>query len=247
MMIRCIIVDDEKHASDALGWKLQESGFEVEVVRTYRNPVEALQKIPTIDFHLLFLDIQMPVMTGFELLEALDQKDFSVIFVTAHDEHILEALRASALDYLLKPVAIDELRKALTRFSLTRNSNMFAERFSQFQVEQARLSSGRVALATSESIQFVDRSKILYCQSHSNYTTIHIDDGEKVLLSKALKQVEDILGAGFVRVHNSFLVNLSSVKAYMRGAGGSLEMIDGTIVPVSRKRKEEVLARLNLS
>lgn len=245
-MIKCVIVDDEVHAIEALKWKLDECGHDVSIIAQFQNPIDALSAIPGLDFHLLFLDIQMPSMTGFELLDNLPSKQFAVIFVTAHDEHMLQALRASALDYLLKPVAMAELSDSLMRLDVDAHARQLQDKFEQFKAASERNAPSRIALPTSESIVFVEKSDILYCQSDSNYTTVYIASGDKVLLSKSLKHVESMLGANFIRTHNSYLVNTTCVKAYLRGSGGSLELTDGTVIPVSRNRKEDVLTRLQL-
>ena len=190
---------------------------------------------------LVFLDIEMPHMNGFEFLKASSQ-DFGVIFTTAYDEFALVAFQHSAIDYLLKPIASDDIARAVQKFETGRLGAVTA---SQIEILFNRLEGKgftKVALPTQEGLEFADPTEIMRCESSSNYTNIHFRDKSRILISKTLKEVEEMLdGHGFFRVHHSHLINLNDIKKYVKGAGGYLVMDDDCQVPVSRSRKERLM------
>ena len=243
-MLSCVIVDDEKNGIEALKWKLESCKPALDIRATFQSAEVALSKIPELDFDILFLDIEMPGLTGFDLLQQLPNRNFSTIFVTAHDEYVLKALRASALDYLTKPASVEDLQGAIDRLKSQDSRYEYDSLYKLLQENLHSRKSRKVALATSESIKFVEESHITYCNSDSNYTTFHLLDGQKLLVSKTLKKSEEMLSSKFLRVHNSFLINLEHVDAYHRGSGGSIRLKDGSLVPVSKSRRESVLERL---
>ena len=237
-MIKAIILDDEKHSVATLAWKLEKFCPDVEVVKQFTDPVEALDYLKSSPPDLLFLDIEMPRLNGFELLEELgDNIPFDVIFTTAYDEFGIRAVKASALDYLLKPVQNQELKTANEKYKKKGGKNMEVLFSSQPESK-----SNKIALATKESIEFVFPEEIVACSSDSNYTMIYMKDGRKKLISRTLKDFEELLVEyGFYRTHHSHLVNLNHVREFVRADGGYLVMSNKMKLPVSRSRREELL------
>ncbi|MEM1320961.1 MAG: LytTR family DNA-binding domain-containing protein [Bacteroidota bacterium] len=249
MKIKAVIIDDEHHAIETLQWKLENYCPEVEVVTTFDDPTKGIDYLRSTPPQLLFLDIQMPMLNGFDVLEELgDQLTFDVIFTTAYDQFGIQAVKASALDYLLKPVQNKDLKAAVQKY-LRRQQPVGRQQ--QYQgllnnvkaVQQGGI--GKIALATKESIEFVEPTDVIVCCSDSNYTMVYLQGGRKKLLSKTLKEFEELLAPyNFYRPHNSHLINLAQVKEFIRGEGGYLVMRNEMKVPVSKARKEELLRRL---
>lgn len=251
MKIKTVIIDDEMPSIETLQWKLENYCPEVAVVATFDDPRQGLAYLQETPPDLLFLDIQMPMLNGFDILETLGiDVWFDVIFTTAYDQFGIQAVKASALDYLLKPIQIKELREAIEKYLRVRTGNpkLRSEQIKGLldnvgAEQEGRL--GKVALATRESIEFVEPQDIVVCSSDSNYTTIYLQDGRKKLLSKTLKEFEEmLLPFNFFRPHHSFLVNLERVKEYIRTDGGYLIMNNQMKIPVSKSRKEDLLSRL---
>ncbi|MCB0550868.1 MAG: response regulator transcription factor [Phaeodactylibacter sp.] len=244
-MIKAVIIDDERHSVETLKLKLDKYCREVEVAASFTDPEEGLAHLKRNPPELLFLDIEMPRLNGFELLENLGEASFDVIFTTAYDEFGIRAIKFSALDYLLKPIHADELKAAVERHSRKSRYNLSSSQlevlFSNIREEQ-RGRPGKIALATKESIEFVFPEEIVACSSDSNYTLVFLKDGRKRLISKTLKEFEELLSEfGFFRTHHSHLANLSHVREFVRADGGYLVMDNKMTLPVSRSRREELL------
>jgi two-component system LytT family response regulator len=243
--IHAIIIDDEPYACEALVTLLGRQCPNVMVSAICNDPREARQLIAIHQPQLIFLDVEMPHMNGFALLQSLRSFSFEVIFTTSYDQYAIQAIRFSALDYLLKPVDGNELKNAVDKFterstpSLPQQLDILLSRFQQ----TGNISgSGRIALPTMEGLQIIAVSDIIYCSSSSNYTILTLKAKHTLTISRTLKEVEEMLEQHhFLRVHHSFLVNLNEVKTYIRGEGGSLVMSDGSSVDVSRSKKETLL------
>ena len=235
-MIKAVIVDDEKHSVATLAWKLEKFCQDVEIEAQYTDPVEALEYLKSTPPDILFLDIEMPRLNGFELLEELDQPHpFKVIFITAYDEFGIRAIKASALDYLLKPIQNQELKAAIEKYKKKTKTEVIYS-------SQKDEPTGKIALATKESIEFVSPDEIILCNSDSNYTMVYLTGGRKKLISKTLKDVEQWLEPyNFFRAHLSHLVNLNHIKEYVRADGGYLVVTEGHSLPVARNRKEDLM------
>ncbi len=242
-MIKAIILDDEKHSVATLAWKIEKFCPDVEVVKQFTDPVEALEYLQKNPPDLLFLDIEMPRLNGFEVLEELgDQVSFDVIFTTAYDEFGIRAVKASALDYLLKPVQNQELKTAIEKYKTKSGNGKQMETI--FSSEQES-KSNKIALATKERIEFVRPEEIILCSSDSNYTMIYLTNNRKKIISKTLKDVEEMLKAhNFFRAHHSHLVNLNHIKEYVRADGGYLMLSNGKTLPVARNRKDDLLKKI---
>jgi two-component system LytT family response regulator len=244
-MTKAIIIDDEPYACQALVTLVERHCPEINVAAICHDPRQAAALISEYQPQLVFLDVEMPYMNGFELLEKLGPVSFEVIFTTSYGQYAIRAIRASALDYLLKPVDATELRAAVQKLadhsatSLPQQLDVLLSRL------QGASALARIALPTMEGLQIVPVNTILFCTSSSNYTILFLKDKQKITISRTLKEVEEMLeDHNFMRVHHSHLVNLDEVKKYMRGEGGSLLMSDGSIVAVSRAKKEILLKKL---
>ncbi len=248
-MIKAIIIDDEQHSIETLRWKIENYCPEVEVVAVFDNPAEGVRYLRQNGCDILFLDIEMPRLNGFDVLEELGTPlPCDVIFTTAYDNFGIQAVKFSALDYLLKPVQNKELKEAIDKHLGKSSRSLPAEQIDglmhNLQAERSG-KPGRVALASKESIEFVDPVEIVVCTSSSNYTEVYTIDGRKRVISKTLKEFEDmLLPFHFFRPHHSHLINLSRVREYVRSDGGYLVMENKMKIPVSKSRKEALLQQL---
>ena len=245
--ITTILIDDELSCTETLAIELEMYCPQVEVLASYNSADEALAGIVALKPDLVFLDIEMPWMNGFELLQQLNQVSFDVIFITAYDQFAVKAFKFSAVDYLLKPIKKEELISAVAKVEQRR-----AKRLSSAHIE-AMLNNinflnrdfPSLAVPISEGLEFVPVDEILYCASDNNYTYIHKISGDSILLSKTLKEVEGMLeNRQFLRIHQSFLINPRHLRKYVRGQGGHVIMSNGKELPVARARKEDLLDSL---
>ena len=243
-MIKAVLIDDEKNALEMLEWQLQSYCPQVQILELCRNADEGIDAIKKHAPQLVFLDIEMPRKNGFEVILHFPEPPFDVIFTTAYDQFAIKAFKFAALDYLLKPIDADDLTAAVQRYEKKQRHLQFKEQLEILlqQYKQPQLAPGKIPFATQEGIVFVKPETIVRCESSSNYTTLFFADKSKLIISKTLKEVEDLLQPyGFFRVHHSHLINLQQVSRYVKAEGGYIEMSDGAQVPVSRQRKDYVL------
>lgn len=241
-MIKAIIIDDEKHCIITLKHLL--SAFDtIEVVATTQDSTTAKKLIIEHEPHLVFLDIEMPELNGFDIVNQFENPTFKVIFTTAYDQYALKALRLNALDYLLKPIDKKDIEIALEKY---RNQELI---LSKDQVQNLHLfTNGKmqdtIALSTQQGLLFVKIDDIMYLEADSCYTHIIMNDQTKHLASKTMATFEEVLldNTLFFRAHKSHIVNLKFIKQYIRGEGGELVMQDGNIVALSRNRKQGFLS-----
>ena len=245
-MIKAVIIDDEKDSIDTLKWKLENYCPDVSVISSFERPADGVSYLKKNPIDLLFLDIEMPMLTGFDVLEELGRDiSFDIIFITAYDNFGIQAVKFSALDYLLKPVQNKELKEAIDKHLKKTQQKIPSEQIdlllNNVQAER-KGKRGRIALASKESIEFVDPNDIVVCEANSNYTNIYLVEGRKRVISKTLKEFEEMLVQfDFFRPHNSHLINLGRVKEFIRGDGGYLVMENKMKIPVSKNRKEELM------
>ena len=245
-MITATIVDDEPFCCEALATLLERYCPEVKVLDICYSAASALRSLEEKKSEILFLDIEMPHMNGFELLEKLPKVDFKLIFTTSYDQYAIKAIRFSALDYLLKPIDREELRRSVQKV-LSQLSHPLPQQIEiLFQkLNHPTLRILKVAIPTMEGLQMIFIESIISCKADSNYTIILLKNKEKIVASRTLKEIEEMLeDYSFARVHHSWLVNLNEVEKYMKGEGGYLLMSDGTAVDVSRSHKEMLLKKL---
>lgn len=242
MTIRSLIIDDETSNRQNLGHLLKRYCPQVEVIGEAKDGESGIDLISKTNPDLIFLDIRMPGGDAFDMLEQFQSVDFEIIFITAYDEYAFRAFEFNALDYLLKPVNFQQLtlavEKAHEKIKL-REENLHLKNL----INNLQLDNGekRIALPSEEKTEFVPVKDIIRCQADSNYTRFYLTENRSILVSKTLKDYETALdNSNFIRVHNSHLVNLEQIKAISKRDGGYLEMSDGSQVPISRNRKEEI-------
>jgi two-component system, LytTR family, response regulator len=243
-MIKAIIIDDEIHCLETLSLLLSEYCPEVQLLEQCRSAKMGIEAIEKHKPDLVFLDIEMPVMNGFELLEQLSAISFAIIFTTGYDQYAIKAIRFSALDYLLKPIDPKELINAVKKVQEERHLPM-AEQFQMLLKQIHGKTSGfnKIAVPTAEGFELIPVEQVIYCEANDNYTFFFLKNKSKIIACRILKEIEFQVQdfSFFVRVHNSYLVNLNEVTKYVRGEGGYLIMSDGSSVSVSRNRKEALL------
>ncbi len=241
-MVQAILIDDEQSAIKSLKWEIEQFCHGVDIIGTYSNPVEAIDAINTSHPECVFLDIEMPEMDGFQLLEQLNFRDFDLIITTAYDSYALQAFKEKAIDYLLKPVDSDDLVRAVNKVKDNKSKNELGSKLKELISNQSIFK--KIALPLTGKTIFVNPAEILYCKSDGNYTEVYFKDAKKEMLSRKLKDVEAIINDDlFVRVHNSYIVNVNFIREYSkRDAVVVLE--NGISIPVSRAKKEDLLRTL---
>jgi two-component system LytT family response regulator len=248
MSITAVLIDDEANNLTNLSRLLTQYCPEVAIVGTAMDAATGRQLITTRQPELVFLDIQMPGTSGLDLLQQLPSHDFQLIFVTAYDHYGIQAVKFAAVDYLLKPINTDELekavRKALRRHS-ERQKNGQLENLLQLLQRQSYKEEHRIALTTLKETRFLYTRQILRCESDNNYCHFFLDNGEKLLVSRPIYEFEPLLkDYGFIRCHQSHLINKNHVRSWIREGGDFLLLDNGDTVPVSRSKKEVVLHAL---
>lgn len=243
--MKAVIIDDLEQARLTLKKDLQNYAPDVEVIGEAAGVVEGARLLKSVQPDLVFLDIQMQDGSGFDLLDILPSVPFRIIFITAYDAHAIKAFRYAAIDYLMKPVDPDELIQALQK---ARQNGVNEQ--SKYNLLNESLKAGnklqtRLALNTLDKIHIVNIEEIQRCESNANYTEFYFTNGKKLMVTKTLKEYEDLLSVqGFFRVHQSHLVNTKLIKEFVKTDGGHLIMNDGTSIPVSTRKRAEVVEML---
>ncbi|MEL6944171.1 MAG: LytTR family DNA-binding domain-containing protein, partial [Bacteroidota bacterium] len=210
-MLKAILIDDEPNCLKVLEWELQNSCPNVEILALCNSGKDGLKAIQQHQPDVIFLDVDMPYMNGFEMLELIPDIDFDVIFTTAHDEYAVKAFKINAIDYLLKPIDEDELKTAVAK--VEKNQKKTSTKGVVVEDDPRKNIIRKIALPTFEGLVFVEVDQIIYCQSDNNYTKIFLKTDKDLFISKTLKELEELLGNyHFYRVHNSYVVNLNEIK-----------------------------------
>ncbi|PIA79610.1 hypothetical protein BFR04_01835 [Gaetbulibacter sp. 4G1] len=246
MKVNCVIIDDELHNLENLNGLINRYCPNLCVLALASSAKEGLLLIDKYKPDLVFLDIEMPVQDGFSMLKSLQEINFEVIFVTAYNQYMLQAIKTCALDYLMKPVSILELKEAVLKVEKVVVEKRENERI-KVLIDNLKNTNKfqRVALPTSEALNFVPINDIIRCKGENNYTLFYLVNGETVLVSKTLKEWEALLvDYQFIRTHKSHLINSTYAKAYVKKDGGYVLMEDGSAVSVSKSRKEETIIKL---
>lgn len=247
MKSRCLIVEDEKHCADRLTILInRHHADEIEIMSWENNIDDALLSIRQQKPDLVFLDIQLHQTDAFSLLKKIPEIDFNIIFTTAHREYAIDAIKFSALDYLLKPIDKDELKAAIQKHFTNAADNTYKKSLELlFEHLGENTQRKKIGIPTLAGIEFVYIHDIIRCQSDINYTHIFLKDKRKLTVAKTLKEFEEMLTKhNFFRIHNSHLVNLEEVKIYHKGKGGYLILNDNSEVEVASRRKEDLLQLL---
>ncbi len=229
--IKAIIVEDVQTAIDNLLYKLKTNCPDVEVVASCNTSELAIREIPKMKPDLVFLDIRLDTLSGFDVLSRLQQLDFEVIFTTAYDEYAIKAFKVDALDYLLKPIDENELINAVNK--------------ARIKIQERKLPLSRISVPISNGVRLLKPEQIIYCEADNNYTFIHLDQEKPVLITKTLKEIEKQLqGHHFSRIHKTYLVNEEYISAYTREDGGVVHLTNGKKLKLSRGRKDQFLKKL---
>ena len=248
--MKAILIDDEPHNLSNLRSLLATYCPSVEVCAVALNAEEGKKALSKHQPDLLFLDIQMPEQDGFEFLRSLNECDFEVIFVTAYDQYAIQAMRFSAVDYLLKPVAISELQNAVERATKQRAlkvQNQQIGHLMRWLKAQSQQEELQIALSSWQETRFVKTSEIIRCESSNNYTTFFLTDGSALVVSKPIYEYDDLLSShGFLRCHQSHLVNKTFIKSWKKDVGDVLLLTNGAQVPISRGKKDAIKKALHL-
>lgn len=247
--LSCIIVDDEPHCIETLKYELEKHCPEVVILGTTTDPKSAQELILKHNPSILFLDIEMPGLSGFDLLKSFNKFTFSVIFVTAYHQYALQAFKVAAVDYILKPANGKELAQTINRL---KNQESIVLNESQLKLVLDSLNNkeekpSKIALNNGNKIEIITIANIIRCEADSNYCKIFLSDGRDLYLSKTLKEIEGMLSNySFLRIHNKHLINSSHVQNYLKSDGGHLTMSDGCQVQVTRFSKKEMINKLLL-
>ena len=237
-MKKALLIDDEHYCNKTLEFELNRSDYSIEVVESCSDSRKAKELIESHKPDIVFMDIEMPWLSGFEVLDSLNRIDFHLVFVTAYDQFALKAFDYFALNYLLKPVDKSALNKTLEKIMKVskeeRDMSTVLDTFSK-----TRVNKNLIALPVRSGYEFFKKEDIIRCESDSNYCTIYMEGGRSILVSKPLATIEEILDDRFYRVHQSHLINTQKLKKLNKSDGASVELIDGSKVPISRLKKSD--------
>ncbi len=241
--LKAILIDDELSSLQNLQQKLVEFCPDLQIVASAQKPEEAIILIRQHKPDVIFLDIEMPRMNGFRMLDELGEYDFDIVFTTAYNHYAVDAIRISAFDYLTKPVAIKDLQNTVER--LTKHRSLHTKdkmELLRASLQSVKSQEEKIAIPTSEGLEFIPIKNIVHIESSSNYSRIFFVDGKNMLVTRLLGEFEEMLQPyHFYRVHNSHIINLSYIKKYIRGEGGQVVMQNGDTIDVARRKKEEFL------
>ncbi len=242
-MQTAIIIDDELKGRIALKQKLLDHCPGIRLIGEADSGKTGIALIESICPDIVFLDIEMPGMDGFEMLKKISDKKFHIIFTTAYDHYAIKAIKFAAFDYLLKPVDIEELKEAIERITTNILQNHTIKKLEVLEQHLfANSARNKIAIPTIDGLLFFNISDIVYLEAHSNYTEIHFMNNQKLTASRTLKEFEEMLPSDkFFRPHHSYIINLDYIKRYIRGDGGQIELQNGSVVSVSRSKKDEFL------
>ncbi|EDP69760.1 response regulator [Flavobacteriales bacterium ALC-1] len=249
MSLRAVIVEDEKHSRESLKSLLHEFCINIEVVGLAANVNDAVETIKSKKPDVIFLDIELQTGTGFDILQQVSHLNFEVVFTTAFEQYAIKAVKFSSLDYLLKPIDIEELQNAVNKAQTIKNQDVYKKQLEtlMLNLKQQKPQLNKICLATSDGFEFVEVKDILYCKAEGSYTTFILKNSEKLLVSKHLKEYENLLlEQNFMRVHNSFLINLKEVKKYIKSDGGYIIMSNDDTVSISRSKKDDFIKVMSM-
>ncbi len=242
MILHAVIIDDEFNGMRSLELLIKRFVPELKVVALTVNPVEGISLINDYRPDIVFLDINMPTLNGFELLDRLEHKQFHLVFTTAHQEYALRAIKQSAVDYLLKPIDLAMLKICVEKIKAKVKENTFDTNVQELVKELVGLKNLRVQIPTKQSVEYVIPSSIIYIEANSNMCRILLTNLKLLEVNKSLKEYEQLLckeGLFFLRIHNSFIINLNYVTRYLKEDGGQIILQGNKVIPISKHKKEE--------
>jgi len=241
--LKAILIDDELNSLQNLQFKIQEYCPTIRVADQTQYPEEAIRLIHLHKPDVIFLDIEMPRMSGFKMLEQIPEIDFEIIFITAYNHYAINAIRISAFDYLVKPVAIEDLQQSVERLShfTVKKSRERAEILKK-NLSTQKSQEDQIAIPTADGLEFIQIKQIIRIESSSNYSKMILLNGQSLLVTRQLKDFEELLTDNqFYRIHHSHLINLNYIAKYVRGDGGQIILKNGDMIDVSRRKKEVFL------
>jgi two-component system LytT family response regulator len=244
-MYKAVIVDDEPKAIQSLSWELSNFNKDIEIVKTFTNPEEALLFLEEYTPDCLFLDIQMPSMDGFQFLDKISKRDIAVVFTTAYDEYAIKALKREALDYLLKPIDTDDLADTLRKIKKFKSRVINSDKLENILMNfHSKNNQKKITISTEGKLIFLKLDEILFVESDGNYCTLFLLDNQKILVTKKLKEIDSLLpDESFFRIHNSYIINLNKIKEFLK-TEGYVVMESGHRIPVARQRKSDFLDKI---
>lgn len=244
-MLEAVIVDDEIKAIQGLSWELTNFSDEIKIIASFTNPFEALDYLEKNTPDCLFLDIEMPSMDGFQFIKKLTNKEFPVVITTAYNQYAIKALKNEAIDYLLKPVDSDDLSETIAKIKKFNLKNYSADRLEKILMNfNSNAVQKKITINTDGKLLFLENNEVLYAESDGNYTTLFLSDGQKILLTKKLKEVYEMLPKEcFFRVHNSYIINLNKIKEFLK-TDGYVILESNDKIPVSRQKRSDFLDML---
>ncbi len=244
-MLEAVIVDDEIKALQSLSWELTNFSKEISILASFTNPFEALEYLEKNTPDCLFLDIEMPTMDGFQFIQKLSNKNFPVVITTAYNQYAIKAIKNEAIDYLLKPIDSDDLKDTITKIKKYNSKHFTAEKLERILLNfNSNSTFKKITFNTDGKLLFLESDEILYAESDGNYSTIYLSDGQKIVLTKKLKEVNELLPHdSFFRIHNSYIINLSKIKEFIK-TDGYVVLTSNHKIPVSRQKKSDFLDML---
>jgi len=246
-MLKAILIDDEVNGIKLLEHLLNKHCPEICVIATETLPQKAIDLVEKHKPDVVFLDVEMPNISGFELLEQLKPLSFHVIFTTAYDNYAIKGYKYSAIDYLLKPITVEELKIAVNKLEEKVKNKLTGGNIQQF-LEKKQIQQNRLAISSQNEIIYLEIDKISHLESDSSYTTLVLSDGKKVTSSKPLKDYEIVLNSTiFYRIHKTYIINLNQVDKYVKSEGGYIVMKNNSHIPVSREKRQTLMEMLGAS
>ncbi|WP_291869504.1 LytTR family DNA-binding domain-containing protein [Maribacter sp.] len=241
-MLEAVIVDDEIKALQSLSWELTNFSKEINVVASFTDPFVALEYLEKNTPDCLFLDIEMPTMDGFQFIQKLQNKNFPVVITTAYNQYAIKALKNEAIDYLLKPIDSDDLKETIGKIKKFNYNNYTSNKLEKILLNfNANHIHKKITINTDGKLIFLESDEILYAESDGNYSTIFLTDGSKLVLTKKLKEVNELLpDETFFRIHNSYIINLNKIKEFLK-TDGYVILKPNHKIPVSRQKKSDFL------
>lgn len=247
-MIKAVIVDDEIAGAEVLEYLVKQYCPDIEIVSIQHSVETAIDTINKLQPDLVFLDIEMPTGTGFDVIKNTSQLNYVTIFITAYENYAIKAFKTNALDYLLKPIDIEELISAVEK---VKKQIYSSQKLSANNIEEVIFNSlnnnKKLAISTFDGLTMIEINDIIYLEADSNYTNVYMKDNKKMLISKTLKYFEDSLpNTSFFRVHKTFIINISTIVKYLNSDGGYIILSNNAKIPISRSKKSELVQKLNV-
>ena len=244
-MIKTVLIDDEVNNTIYLQGLLQEHFTEVDIAGAATNAVDGETLLKELQPQLVFLDVEMPGTTGFELLQKMQPLHFEVVFVTAYNHYALQAFEVNAIGYLTKPIAVDRFKQTVqTAINRIKEKNINQGLQQILEQSHQQTSEVKIPLATQNGLVFIKQNDIMYCESSGNYTQFYLASNKQILVSRQLGEYEKLLPeTQFIRIHDKHIINLQYLAEYIKGSGGEVKLDNGKIIPVATRRKEELLHR----